>query len=147
MNTFVAAEADSVFGLITSPARLPEWNRAITRVVDAPEHLTTGVQWVVELTALGQSWPSRSTVLELDSVNRRFVYRSQTDDGNPSYAIWSWHVSDASGGCAVTVSYVLHPATFWRRVLLAKIRGGQLRRRELPASLAALASIAAPVPN
>ena len=39
----------------------------------------------------------------------------------------------------------LHPATFWRRVLLAKVRAWQLQRRELPASLRALASVATTV--
>ncbi len=144
---FVASDGDKVFSLLVSPARLPEWNRAIANVVEAPEHLSPGAQWVVTLTALGQSWPSRSTVIELDSATRHLAYRSQTDDGNPSYADWSWHVTDAPGGCEVTVVCALHPATFWRRTLLAKIRGGQLRRRELPASLAALASLTAAVHN
>ena len=139
----VAAGPDDVFALITEPDRLPEWNGAIVRVVDAPEQLSVGAEWVVQLSALGQSWPSRSTVLELDAKTRRFAYRSQTDDGNPSYADWSWHVADAPGGCEVTVLVALHPATFWRRVFLAKVRAWQLRRQEIPASLRALASRAA----
>jgi hypothetical protein len=144
---FIASDGDRAFSLMVSPERLPEWNRAIAAVVETPEHLGVGSQWVVRLTAMGQSWPSRSTVTELDRARRRFSYRSQTDDGNPSYADWVWHVTDAPGGCQVTVSYALHPATFWRRSLLAKIRGGQLRRRELPASLAALATLSATVRN
>jgi uncharacterized protein YndB with AHSA1/START domain len=136
----VAADPDEVFRLITTPDCLPEWNRAIVDVVNAPERLTVNAQWVVTVTALGRSWPSRSTVLELDPSSRRFAYRSQSDDGNPSYADWSWQVTDASGGCRVTVSLALHPVTFWRRVLLARIRARQLQRRELPASLAALTS-------
>jgi uncharacterized protein YndB with AHSA1/START domain len=140
---FVPAAPDAVFRLITTPSLLPEWNDAIVRVVDAPERLSPGAEWVVQLSALGQSWPSRSTVVEIDPDRRRFAYRSQTDDGNPSYANWSWHVADATNGCDVTVSAALHPATFWRRVLLAKVRAWQLRRREIPASLNALASRAA----
>jgi uncharacterized protein YndB with AHSA1/START domain len=140
---FVAAAPDVVFGLITAPDRLPEWNGAIVRVVDAPQQLSVGAEWVVQLSALGQSWPSRSMVLDLDPETRRFAYRSQTDDGNPSYADWSWHVAEASAGCEVTVSVALHPVTFWRRVLLAKVRAWQLRRQEIPASLRALASRAA----
>jgi uncharacterized protein YndB with AHSA1/START domain len=143
VTQFVAAAPDAVFRLITAPDRLPEWNRAIVRVVDAPQQLSVGAEWVVQLSALGQSWPSRSTVLELDPGTRHFAYRSQTDDGNPSYADWSWDVADAPGGCEVTVSAALHPTTFWRRVLLARVRDRQLRRREIPASLGALASRAA----
>jgi len=142
---FVAAPPDAVFALITAPERLPEWNGAIVRVIDSPDELRSGAEWVVEVAALGQSWASRSTVVDIDPAARRFAYRSQTDDGNPSYADWSWQLADAPGGCDVTVSLALHPATFWRRVLLAKIRAWQLRRRELPASLDALASLAAPV--
>jgi hypothetical protein len=37
------------------------------------------------------------------------------------------------------VTWELHPATFWRRVLLVRIRARQLSRTEIPASLAALA--------
>jgi uncharacterized protein YndB with AHSA1/START domain len=145
VTQFIAGAPDDVFRLFVSPERLPGWNAAIVGVVDAPEQLTPGVEWVVRLSALGQSWSSRSTVLELDAVDRRFVYRSRSDDGNPSYADWSWHVAEAAGGCVVAVSYALHPATFWRRVLLAKIRGRQLVRRELPESLRALASLAVPI--
>ena len=141
-SQFVAAPADDVFALITTPERLPDWNGAIVRVVDAPDQLCRGAEWVVQLSALGQSWPSRSTVVDIDPQARRFAYRSQTDDGNPSYADWSWSIAEAPGGCEVTVSYALHPATFWRRVLLSRIRSWQLRRRELPASLHALASTA-----
>jgi uncharacterized protein YndB with AHSA1/START domain len=141
-SQFVAAPADDVFALITTPERLPDWNGAIVRVVDAPDQLCRGAEWVVQLSALGQSWPSRSTVVYIDPQARRFAYRSQTDDGNPSYADWSWSIAEAPGGCEVTVSCALHPATFWRLVLLSRIRSWQLRRRELPASLHALASSA-----
>ena len=142
---FVSAPADDLFELITSPERLPEWNKAIVRVIDLPEELQAGAEWVVQLSALGQSWRSRSTVLDIDSEGRHFVYRSCTDDGNPSYATWSWRVADAPGGCEVTVSCALYPETFWRRVLMVKIRASQLRRRELPDSLRARASVATTV--
>jgi hypothetical protein len=67
-----------------------------------------------------------------------FAYRSGADDGNPSYAIWRWQVDPLEqGGSLVTVSWDLHPATFWRRALLARIRARQLRR-EVPASIVAL---------
>jgi uncharacterized protein YndB with AHSA1/START domain len=139
---FVAAAPDDVFGLMADPERLPEWNRAIVRVIEVPDNLEPGAEWVVQLSVLGQSWASRSTVVDIDRPARHFAYQSQTDDGNPSYADWAWQVSDAPGGCEVTVSCALHPATFWRRVLLGKVRGWQLQRRELPASLIALGTMA-----
>ena len=138
---FISADPDDVFRLLSDPRRLPDWNHAITRLVEAPDQLNVGSQWVVELSALGQSWPSRSTVVEIDAETRRFAYRSRTDDGNPSYADWTWQVDNAPQGCAVAVSLALHPATFWRRVLLAKVRGRQLRRHELPESLNELATL------
>ena len=143
----IAADPDDVFRLLAEPGRLPDWNRKIVRLVEAPEPLTTGSQWVVELSALGQSWLSRSTVVALDATKRRFAYRTQTDDGNPSYADWTWQVADAADGCTVTVTLGLHPVTFWRRVLLAKVRSRQLRRQELPESLDALAALVATVPH
>jgi hypothetical protein len=39
----------------------------------------------------------------------------------------------------------LRPVTFWRRVLLGRIRARQLARTEVPTSLAALAAAAAAV--
>ena len=62
---------------------------------------------------MGQSWRSRSRLEELDRERRVFTYRSGTDDGNPSYALW-------------------------RKVLLGPVRHRQLRRSEVPASIAAL---------
>jgi uncharacterized protein YndB with AHSA1/START domain len=134
----VEGTPDEVFALITDPARLPEWNSAITAVVHQPERLEVGVEWVVEMHALGRSWHSRSVVETLDPVGGCFAYRSVTDDGNPSHALWTWVVADHPQGALVTVAAELHPQTFWRRVLFVHIRSRQLRRRELPSSLAAL---------
>ena len=63
---FVAVPPGDVFALITAPERLPEWNGTIVRVVDSPDELRPGAEWVVRLSALGQSWPSRSTVVDID---------------------------------------------------------------------------------
>lgn len=142
----VSADPDVVFDLLTSPGRLSEWNRAIVRTVDAPSQLEQGSAWVVEMRALGQSWPSRSTVTLLDRSRRRFSYRSQTDDGNPSHADWNWQVADSGSGSDVTVTVDLYPVTFWRRVLLARIRARQLRR-EVRDSLQQLETTLATVPN
>lgn len=139
----VDTSADSVFALVTNLDRLPEWNVVITDVVERPAALERDAQWVVELHALGQSWRSRSTVIEHDPEQRRFRYRSQTDDGNPSWAEWSWTATPLTDSRAeVTVSWHLHPTTFWRRVLLSRIRDRQLRRREVPTSFGRLAALA-----
>ena len=142
----VHANPDVVFELITTPGRLSGWNRAIVRTVDAPPQLEPGSRWVVELHALGQSWPRRSTVTLLDRATRRFSYRSQTDDGNPSHADWTWRAADAAGGSDLTVMVELYPVTFWRRILLVRIRARQLRR-EMRDSLEQLATTLATVPN
>lgn len=138
----VSASPEAVFRTLTDISRLPTWNAAMTRVIDQPEALSVGAEWVVEFRALGQTWKSRSTVEELDIAARRFAYRSRTDDGNPSYARWAWAVVEDPAGSRVTVSLDLHPTTFWRRVLLSRIRLRQLTRTELPSSLAALAAAA-----
>ena len=141
-SIIVPVDADAAFRTITDLSRLPEWNARMTRVVELPDRLEAGAEWVVEFEAFGQTWLSRSRLETVDSAARRFAYRAQTDDGNPSFADWRWQVEPVDGGCRVTVSWDLHPATFWRRLLLARIRARQLQRSEIPASLAALAEAA-----
>jgi uncharacterized protein YndB with AHSA1/START domain len=142
----IAADPDTVFDAITDPARLPAWNTRMTHVIEAPAALTPGAEWVVQFNALGQTWQSRSVVAEIDPTARRFSYRAATDDGNPSRALWSWDVAEDPRGSRVTVRWDLHPVTFWRRVLLGRIRARQLDR-EVPASLAALAAVIASAPR
>ncbi len=135
------ARPADVFALLTDIALLPEWNAAIVEVNESPGMLAAGAEWKVRLHALGQSWISRSTVTSLDPVDLRFGYRSQTDDGNPSFAEWDWRVQARADGAQVTVVVTLHPVTFWRRYLLVHVRRPALRR-EMQASVAALTTIA-----
>jgi hypothetical protein len=139
----VPTARDAVFRTLTNLDGLPSWNDRMTRVVEQPDVFAPGAEWVVEFRALGQTWQSRSVVDELDAARGRFAYRSHTDDGNPSEATWTWDVVDDAAGSKVTVSWSLRPVTFWRRVLLGRIRARQLVRTEVPASLAALASASA----
>jgi uncharacterized protein YndB with AHSA1/START domain len=136
----VDADADAVFAVITTPERLPEWNSVIRATLEVPPELAPGAQWVVQLRALGQSWSSRSTVTTLDRATRVFAHRSQTDDGNPSHADWTWRITPRPDGCEVRVAVDVHPETFWRRVLFARIRARQLRN-EIPRSLDSLAKL------
>lgn len=130
-------EADELFAVVTDVDRLPEWNSIIRGVIKRPSVLARDAEWVVELSAMGNTWRSRSTVLEHDVAALRFVYRSRTDDGNPSYGDWCWQVVGDHDGSRVTVTWDLHPQTFWRRVLFAPVRNRQLKR-EVRASLRAL---------
>ena len=136
------AKADDVFSVVTDIARLPEWNTAITAVIEHPRRVEVGAQWIVEMRALGQKWHSRSVVEALDPIGRCFAYRSVTDDGNPSYALWTWVVADHAEGARVTVACELHPLTFWRRILLVRVRSHQLGHTELVHSLATLETTA-----
>ena len=131
-------EPDAALRTIVDVHTLPSWNKAITRVLDAPATLTVGDEWVVELSALGQTWSSRSRLIAIDRDARCFSYRSATDDGNPSYAEWTWTAAEAPGGCEVTVTWTLNPQTFWRRALLGRVRQHQLIKTEVPTSLVAL---------
>lgn len=133
----IVAAPGAVFSLVTDPARLPEWNQAITGIVEAPRDLELGSEWKVRFHALGQSWVSKSTVSALDRTTGRFAYRSQSDDGNPSYADWEWRVEPGPDGSLVTVSVELNPLSFWRKHLLVRIRRPFLRR-EIHKSLVAL---------
>jgi uncharacterized protein YndB with AHSA1/START domain len=136
-SAHIDASPTVVFDLLTDLSRLPEWNHAITEVVAVPAQLSAGAVWKVRLHALGQTWVSTSRVDQFDPEARRFSYRSQTDDGNPSYADWVWLVEDDADGCNVVVSVVLEPMTFWRKHLFVKIRRPALRR-EMEGSLDAL---------
>ncbi len=52
----------------------------------------------------------------------RFTYRSQSDDGNPSYADWRWQLTAGPDATRVDVEVDIRPRTFWRRHLLSKLR-------------------------
>ena len=138
----VAAPPGEVFAVVSDVDRLPEWNEIIEAVVERPPAMVPGAEWVVRLGTMGTRWQSRSRLLELDEAARRFGYRSQTDDGNPSDAVWRWTVDDDPAGARVTVSWELHPQTFWRQVLLARVRNRQLRT-EVRRSIGAAARAAA----
>jgi hypothetical protein len=141
-SAVLAIGADAAFGAITDLAHLPDWNERMTRVVECPERLEPGAQWVVEFAVFGRRWRSRSQIDVVDTAARRFEYRTRTDDGNTSFADWRWRVEPLGEGCRVTAGWDLHPQTFWRRVLFGRVRARQLARTELPASLAALAGAA-----
>jgi hypothetical protein len=124
----VQVPAASLFGLISDIDRLPEWNELIQRVVERPTEVNVGAEWVVEMRALGSRWNSRARVEDIDADAFRFAYRSRTDDGNPSYALWAWTLVPRQDEADVTVTWDLHPETFWRKSLLARIRHRSLRK-------------------
>jgi hypothetical protein len=124
----IDALPDPVFARIIDVNALPDWNDAIPEVLESPAELSPGSVWKVRIRALGSSWVSRSEVRDLDRNGRRFAYRSQTDDGNPSYADWSWHVSPNGAGSRVEVTVDVHPRTFFRKHLIIRIRKPSLRK-------------------
>ena len=137
-TTRVSASAREVFDLITDLDRLPEWNQAIERILEHPEALTPGAEWVVVMHPSGTPrWKSRSHLEEIEPC-ARLVYRSHSEDTNPSYARWQWDITPAHDGVQVTVSWDAHPKTMGRRLLAARIRRRMLAR-EVPESLEALA--------
>jgi len=136
----VAADPDALFALITDINRLPEWNAHVHHIVEAPAELTDGSEWVIELRAMGSKWNSRARLQELDPVSRRFAHISCSDDGNPSFAYWTWELTPTDAGTRITVSWELQPKTFWRKWLLARIRHRQLKN-EVGESLRSAAAI------
>ena len=134
----VNAAPDATFRLITDIGRLPEWNRAIERVVKPAPNLTLGTEWVVKMhPSRGMSWPSRSRVEEIDKNVRRFKYRTWNADGNPSYADWKWEVVPLDSMAQVSVSWDVYLKTLDRKLLAGPIRQRQLRK-EVAESLRAL---------
>ena len=136
-TTRVSASAREVFDLITDLDRLPEWNQAIERILEHPEALTPGAEWVVVMHPSGTPrWKSRSHLEEIEPC-ARLVYRSHSEDTNPSYARWQWEITPAHDGVQVTVSWDGHPKTIGRKLIAAPIRRRMLER-EVAASLDAL---------
>ena len=138
----VSAATEVVFALIIDVDRLPEWNAQIPRVIKSVENLVEGSEWVIVQRGLGPGvqWGSRARVIELNRATCQFVYRSQSEGPNPSFAIWRWNVTPAADGSVVTVSWQLNPKTFWRKALAARLRHRQLRR-EVRASLQEMARL------
>ena|SRR2546423_11367158 len=138
------AAPDAVFALITDVDRLPDWNAHIHHVIERPAGpLAPGIEWVVQMRAMGGKWASRATCTEYDADKRVLAHVSHTEDGNPSSATWRWEVTPADDGrSALDVSWQVNPRTFWRRALFGKIRRSQLGD-ELPASFQAMQSLLA----
>lgn len=139
----VAASAPEVFDVLTDVGRLPAWNARIDRVIDpGPDPMCVGAVWVVQikLAVPPVTWPSRATCTAYDPAALVFAHRSVTDDGNPSFVEWRWHVVALDAGRSrVEVTWSVSPRTFWRRLLLARMRRRQLPS-EVSASLAALSA-------
>jgi uncharacterized protein YndB with AHSA1/START domain len=134
----LAAEAHDVFDLLIDVERLPEWNAHVHHVIKRPDRpLAPGVEWVIQMRAMGTKWPSRSRALTVDRAALSFEHRSCSDDGNPSYALWSWQVTPTADGSTLTVTWTAHPRSFWRQLLLARARRPILAD-EVKASLAGL---------
>jgi uncharacterized protein YndB with AHSA1/START domain len=134
----VATAPDAVFQLITDVDRLPEWNRAIERVIEGAPALVPGTEWVVKMhPSRGMTWQSRSRVEDIDTDARRFLYRTWNADGNPSYTEWKWEVVPLDSDAQVTVSWDVYLKTLDRKLLAGPIRQRQLRK-EVAASLLAL---------
>jgi uncharacterized protein YndB with AHSA1/START domain len=141
----IPAAPERVFALLTDIERLPSWNDEIIAVLERPAALVPGAQWAVQMRAAGMTWPSRTWVLAVDHQIRRFVYRSGSDDGNPSFTIWTWEVAPHPDGARVTVAWDPNPRTFWRRAFVVHWRRRCLAR-QVPRSLHRLAAaLAEPV--
>jgi len=138
-SILIARPPAEVFAFITDIDRLPTWNDLITGVVTRPHDLQPGAVWKVSLAQGPMRWVSRSTVVEHDPQCLRFVHRSGTDDDNPSFALWNWHVIQHPIGSELTVAWSINPRTRLRRWMLAPLRARRLRA-EVPASLDRLRS-------
>ena len=127
-TTHIDAPPVEVFDLITDIDRLPDWNLEIPAVVSTPAALEPGAEWVVSIHAMKTRWNSRSRAVEVDRERGRFAYRSQSDDGNPSHADWTWQLAPASGGTDVAVEVAVHPRTFIRKWLASELRKSGLQK-------------------
>lgn len=134
----LSAPACDVFALLVDVDRLPEWNAHVHHVIQRPDRpLAEGVEWVIQMRAMGTRWPSRARALTVDRAALTFEHRSCSDDGNPSYGLWAWQVTPTEDGSTLTMTWAIHPKSFWRKLLLARVRRPVLAD-EVKASLAGL---------
>jgi uncharacterized protein YndB with AHSA1/START domain len=134
----LTASAAKVFDLLVDVDRLPEWNTHVDHVIERSEGpLAAGVEWVIQMRAMGTRWPSRARALTVDRDAGRFEHRSCSDDGNPTYGMWSWQVVPHAGGSTLTVTWAIYPRSFWRKLLLGRARRPVLAA-EVKASLAGM---------
>lgn len=126
-TTHVDASPALAFATVTDLHHLAEWNHRIAGVLQAPDGPPEeGVEWKVQMSVPPAKWVSRARVLRYDPVQCTFQHVSNSDDGNPSYAIWTWTVTASDDGAVVNVTWDIHPETFWRQFLFGKIRRRQL---------------------
>jgi uncharacterized membrane protein len=63
----IPADPGALFTRITDLERLPDWNKAIERVIDLPDALTPGASWTVQMhPSHAVRWKSVSTLSELN---------------------------------------------------------------------------------
>jgi Polyketide cyclase / dehydrase and lipid transport len=138
----VGAHPQAVFDLICDLDRLPASNTAIEQIIERPAALTKGAEWVAVMHPRRvPPWKSRSRIEEIDRDRLRFSYTSRNEDGNPSYAVWSWEVASADDGATdVTVRWDVYLKTIDRKLIAAPVRRRGLAR-EVPASLHALENL------
>jgi hypothetical protein len=108
-------------------------------VTERPEQLAPGAEWLVIMHPRPlPRWPSRSTVRQLDRTRLRFEYETRTDDGNPSFARWTWQVVPDGDESEIRVRWDGNPKTAARKLIFARIRRRMLQD-EVQVSLRALA--------
>jgi uncharacterized protein YndB with AHSA1/START domain len=143
----VAANAASVFAVVTDVDELPRWNAAIDAVIDAPGQVVPGAEWTVRMRPNRMvHWLSVSTAETVNRDDLTFAYRTVNADGNPSYAVWRWQITPCEVGSDVCVTWDVYLKTWDRRHLAGPIRRRQLRK-EVAGSLDRLAQRTAPPPS
>jgi uncharacterized protein YndB with AHSA1/START domain len=137
-SVLLDATPSDAFALLTDVTRLPEWNAHIHHVInESGRAMVEDAEWVVQIRAMGGRWSSRSRATVVDPDGLSFEHTSRSDDGNPSYALWSWQLRPDIRGSELTVTWAVYPRSFWRRVLIARVRA-PLLDREVHESLAGL---------
>jgi hypothetical protein len=97
-----------------------------------------GTTRVVELRVMGLHRASQARVTAIDAQQYRFEHTSR-NDGNASFTLRTWQVKPlGTNRSEVQVSWSGNPRSFWRRLLIARVRRPQLAD-EVQVSLAVLA--------
>jgi uncharacterized protein YndB with AHSA1/START domain len=125
-ETLVPAPPDEVWGLVSDPARLPQWWPAVSRVEDA-----SSAAWTTVLSSpKGKSIRVDYTRLEVEP-ERRLVWRQEVDE-SPFERILTHAVTEVAlaaddGGTRVTIALDQKPRG-WARFAPLQFRSAGVRQ-------------------
>ena len=126
-QTFVAAPAERLYGLVADLPRMGEWSPECREVewLEGADGPAVGARFVGHNKNGLFKWSRRGRVVAADP-GRRFSF--VTEEGGKEGTQWSYRFEPSEGGTLVTESYEVHTLPAWARIVdVPTNRAGELR--------------------